>query len=133
VRKLHETLHPYAAEDRERTLAALPVLARLLVGQPLTEEYWEPGKRSAITHAWRPVLVRGVNPGDTVRVKSDAYGPLEQGGAHNGRIGKVVALRGGVVVAYDDVRGSTSMGVRHPPEKLEVQVPIRRRPETQGK
>jgi hypothetical protein len=125
VRKLHEALYPYAAEDRERTLASMPVLARLLVGQPLTEDLWASEKRAARTFTWIPAQPRSLHPGDQVRVKVDAYPAGKPQAAHNGKVGRVVALRGGVIVAYDGER-SASMGVRHPWDKLDRQVPIKR-------
>jgi hypothetical protein len=125
---VHETLAPYAHQDGKRTLEAMPVIARLLQGLPLTEEYWEQSKREALTYTWIPVRTRGVHTGDTVRVRIDAYEDGDPLVAHNGRRGTVVALRAGVRVSYDDIKGkSTDMGTRHAPDKLEVQVPIRRR------
>ncbi len=125
MRKLHEALYPYAAEDHERTVAAMPVLARLLVGQPLTEDLWSAEKRDARTYTWISVPPHSLHPGDQVRVKVDAYPAGDARAAHNGKVGRVAALRGGVVVAYDGERSAT-MGVRHPSEKLERQVPIKR-------
>jgi len=126
VRKVHEALAPYVHQDIEHTLPAMPVIAQLLQGKPLTEELWEPEKRAARTYTWVPVMARGVYPGHTVRVKQDAYGPQNPLASHNGRKGTVSALRGGVIVVYEGASGA-SMGTRHPPDKLEVQVPIQRR------
>ena len=126
MRKVHEVLHPYAVADPERTAAAMPVIAQLLLGKPLTEEFWEPGKLAARTHTWVPVLARAVHPGDVVRVRHDAYDDADPMAPHNGRKGRVTALRNGVLVVYDGA-AHASMGVRHPPNKLELQVPIRRR------
>jgi hypothetical protein len=125
---VHEALAPYAEADPDRTAQVMPVISHLLLGLPLTEEHWSEEKRRTATHVWRPVQVRGVHVGDTVRVKHDAYPRSTNLYADNGRVGKVSALRGGIIVMYDDVvNKSTSMGTRHPPEKLEVQVPIPRR------
>jgi hypothetical protein len=126
TRKVHETLAPYAAADLERTVEAMPVIAELLLGRELTEEMWEPGKHAARTHTWVPGRARGIHPGDVVRVRRDAYPGGDAMAAHNGRQGRVSALRNGVMVVYDGAPRAT-MGIRHPPDKLEVQVPIRRR------
>jgi hypothetical protein len=124
TRKVYETLIPYGEADYERTVAAMPIIAQLLLGKPLTEEFWSEEKRAARTHTWAPILPRSLIQGDRVRVRVDAYeGSMA---AHNGLVGRVAALRGGVVVAYENVRGSgMGMGVRHPVDKLERQVPIR--------
>jgi hypothetical protein len=123
---VHEALEPYAEGDTERTMTALPVIAQLLLGKPLTEEMWEPGKKQARTHTWIPVQARGIYPGDVVRVRADAYPGDDPMAQHNGKQGTVAALRNGVMVAYDGAPHAT-MGVRHPLDKLEVRVPIRRR------
>jgi hypothetical protein len=67
-----------------------------------------------------------LHPGDVVRVRYDAYTDEDPRVLHNGRVGRVSALRNGVVVTYDD-GPQGSMGTRHMPEQLERQVPIRRR------
>jgi hypothetical protein len=122
VRKVHETLAKYADGDPEKVSEAMPVLAELIQGHPLTEEMWEPSKREARTHTWIPVLPRSLRQGDRVRVRSDAYeGSMA---VHNGRTGHVSALRGDVIVNYDG--GGMSMGSHHRPEMLERQVPIPR-------
>lgn len=125
TRKVHELLAPYVEAGPETVLAVLPVIAQLLQGKPLSEEFWSEQKRATATYVWRPITVRGVHVGDTVRVKDDAY-EGHVGRLHNGQVGTVSALRNGVVVRYTNVAGpSTTMGVRHPPDKLEVQVPVR--------
>jgi hypothetical protein len=124
VRKVHETLAPYAHSDPEPVNAAMPVLAQLIRGRPLTEEMWAPDKRAALRYRWVQVLPRSLSPGDRVRVKTDAY--TGDQAADNGRTGYVAGLRNGVVVSYDD-EGGRGMGHRHPPDKLERQVPITRR------
>ncbi len=117
---------PYGEADYERTVEAMPAIAQLLLGRPLTEEFWSEEKQAARTHRWVPILPNSLIQGDKVRVRPDAYeGSMA---AHNGMIGRVAALRGGVVVAYENVRSTgrgMGMGVRHPADKLEREVPIR--------
>ena len=124
VRKMHEALNPYAIADPEGTASAMPIVARLMVGLPLGEAQWSERKRATATFVWREVLPNSLSPGDIVRVKPDAY--TDQRAAVNGKVGTVTALRGGVVVRYEGQRALT-MGDRHAPDKLERQVPIRRK------
>lgn len=124
TRKVHETLIRYAEASPEEAAAAMPVLAQLIQGRMLGEEFWTEEKRFARTYTWIPIPPNSLHPGDVVRVKLDAYtGEMAQ---HNGKRGRVAALRGGVIVSYDDESGSgTRMGVRHPSEKLERRIPFR--------
>ena len=124
TRKVYETLIPYGEADYERTVAAMPIIARLLQGQPLTEEFWSPEKQDARTHTWARIAPNSLKPGDVVRVRHDAY--TGNAAAHNGKLGYVSALRGGVIVVYTDKTGKgVGMGTRHEASKLERQVPIR--------
>lgn len=123
MRKVHEALAPYAEADPERTIAAMPVLAALIRGRGLPEELWESDKQAALTYRWVPVMPNSLHPGDRVRVKIDAY--VGEMAAHNGRSGYVAGLRAGVIVTYDD-EGGQGMGHRHPADKLERQLPIKK-------
>lgn len=126
TRKVHETLAPYAEADPEGTADAMRVVAHLIQGKPLGEDVWTEEKRATATHVWRAVQVRGVHVGDTVRIKHDAFQGRDA--VLNGKVGKVTAIRGGIIVMYDDVVDkSKSMGVRHTPDELEVQLAIPRR------
>jgi hypothetical protein len=125
VRKVHETLAPYAHQDTERTMDAMPVIARLLQGQPLTEEYWTADRLAQRTHRWIRALPNSLTPGDVVRVRPDAYEIDGNLAGHNGRVGRVAGIRGGVLVTYDGTQGAR-MGYRHSADKLERQVPIPR-------
>lgn len=123
MRKVHETLAPYAKEDLDGTAEAMPVLGWLMQGRALGEQQWSEKKKATATHVWRPILPNSLAPGDVVRVKPGAYEGARS--AMNGKTGRVSALRGGVIVNYDGEQGAT-MGDRHAPDKLERQVPIRR-------
>jgi hypothetical protein len=124
TRKVYETLIPYGEADYERTAEAMPVIAQLLLGRPLTEEFWSEEKKAARTFTWATILPNSLKPGEVVRVRHDAY--TDKAAAHNGKVGYVSALRGGVIVVYTDGTGSGSgMGTRHEASKLERQVPIR--------
>jgi len=125
TRKVLDTLLPYVEADPENTVKAFPVIARLLSGQPLTEEFWEETQRATRLWDWKPVLPRTLRPGDVVRVRHDAYDGAS-GRLHNGREGRVLALRGGIIIGYMDASGkrSTGMGIRHEMGKLERRVPV---------
>lgn len=123
MRKVHEALTPYIEADHGRTVDAMPVLAQLLQGKPLGEEFWTVEKRDTATHVWRPIMPNSLHAGDVVRIKHDAYTGARA--AVNGRTGRVAAIRGGIIVTYDDSPG-LGMGDRHMPDKLERQLPIRR-------
>jgi hypothetical protein len=121
-----ETLAPYVAADPQQVAEAMPVVAQLIQGKLLGEEFWTEEKKQTATHVWRPVQVRGIHVGDTVRIRHDAFTGRQS--VLNGRTGKVAALRGGIIVMYDDVVDkSKSLGARHTAEELEVQIAIPRR------
>ena len=102
----------------------MPVIAQLLLGKPLTEEFWSEEKLTTRTHTWARILPNSLTPGDVVRVRHDAY--TGTAAVHNGKLGYVSALRGGVIVVYTDEGGhGTGLGTRHEASKLERQVPIR--------
>jgi len=69
---------------------------------------------------WTPVTQAGqVHTRDTVRVRHDAYSD-EAGRMHNGRRGRVIAVRyGDVIIRYDDGRQPPFDAVHHPPTRLE--------------
>jgi hypothetical protein len=130
--RLHDVLTSFTAVDEgahaDAVLDMLPALAQLIQGKPLGEEFWTDEKKRTATYVWRPVQVRGVNVGDTVRIKHDAFTGKEA--ALNGKTGKVTAIRNGIIVMYDDVADkstSTSLGFRHTLDELEVQIAIPRR------
>jgi len=72
---------------------------------------------------WRPITQSGqVHSRDLVRVRLDAYTD-EAGRFHNGRHGRVIAVRyGDVVVRYEDGRQPPFDGVHHPPTALEKRI-----------
>ena len=125
MRKVHETIQLYADVEPEKVAAAMPLIARLLVGKPLDErEYWSEDKRTEQQWDWVPVLPRTIGPGSTVRVKLDAYGGNDPRSGHNGKIGVVAAIRRDVVVNYT---GETGVGWHHEMNQLERQMPLRPR------
>ena len=73
-------------------------------------------------YVWIDLMPGNITVGDIVRVKIDAYtGKL--GTVHNGRLGKVTAVRyGDVIVNSTDSRQPPLVGVHYSPYKLEKRV-----------
>jgi hypothetical protein len=72
--------------------------------------------------AWIPVHVRNVRPGDIVRVRENAYSGAT-GHAHNGRICKVLEVKGGdIIVKSIDDRLPLLDKTYHSPTVLEKEV-----------
>lgn len=80
---------------------ALSTALSLLEGKALTEEHWTAKKIDEEADAratWIPVTPgMNIQMGMTARVRSDAYELGTQYHRHNGKAGKVVGLRRGVV------------------------------------
>lgn len=96
-------------KDRELVLETFNKLAR---GHALVVRD-DPSER------WSPASPGSVHTRDTVRVKHDAYMD-KTGMMHNGRRGRVIAVRyGDIVVRYEDGRQPPFEAVHHPPVKLE--------------
>jgi hypothetical protein len=68
---------------------------------------------------WEPATPGRIHGRDVVRVKNDAY--ADQAGAmHNGRRGRVIAVRyGDIIVKYEDGRQPPFDAVHHAPARLE--------------
>ena len=97
------------------TLRALDFFRELALGHALLP----PQKPDDPQYRWEDARPGQLVVSDVVRVKTDAY----QGSAgelHNGRSGRIVAIRGGDIhVVYDDGGIKASMPPRHSPHKLE--------------
>lgn len=74
---------------------------------------------------WEEVRRGRIFVQDVVRVKHNAYGGYT-GTIHNGRVGRVVALRNGeIFISYSDNREPSFDTIRHSPNSLEKMVPLR--------
>lgn len=98
----------------EQAEAVLTVFKGLAQGHSLVpdapEETWVQARRGFLT------------VGDRVRVRHDAFAG-EAGLTHNGRRGKIVAIRSGdIIVRSDDDVKPFLDGVHYPPDKLEKRV-----------
>lgn len=95
---------------------ALEAFSKLAVSTPLVVSGDEP---DAI---WVPLQPGQITVGDTIRVLADAFdGKL--GTIHNGRVGRVTAVRyGDVIVKSTDNKQPELNGVHYSPYKLEKRV-----------
>lgn len=99
-------------DDAKKALELLPELAmgHALVPKSTGPEVWVPG---------RPGLFK---VGDQVRVLRDAFDG-EPGLLHNGRVGKVAAIRSGdIIVDSTDNKLPPLLGAHYSPFKLEKRV-----------
>jgi len=74
---------------------------------------------------WQQARNGAVQVGDTVRVKRDAFGADSPHAIyHNGRVGRIIAIRGHIYVSYTDGKEPVSpdIGLKFPPEMLEKRV-----------
>lgn len=104
-----------STNDVEKSKKVLEIFSKLalghaLVNEPVGNELWEDARPGFIKVA------------DVVRVKHDAFdGPL--GNVHNGRVGKIVAIRSGdVIVNSTDSVEPALEGVHYTANKLEKRV-----------
>jgi hypothetical protein len=124
VKSVLDVVDAMAEAFPEETSSSVGLVAKLITGTPLGEEDWSEQKK-AEGYVWRPVVARELRPGQVVRVREDAYTEMQSMYAHNGRQGKVLTIRNGIVVLYDNVGSNvTQMGVTHDPSKLERRVRI---------
>jgi hypothetical protein len=90
---------------------ALDVFYKLASNQPLVKENKE--------EVWTPVVPGQIKVADEVRVKLDAF-TGELGRLHNGRRGKIVAVRyGDVIIKSTDGKEPLLDGAHFSPYKLE--------------
>lgn len=108
-----ETIPSLSPNMLEEVLSLFPVLAR---GHALVEEEADLG------FAWIDLQPGNIIVGDIVRVKKDAFDE-KLGAIHNGRKGKVIAVRyGDVIVNSTDGKSPELKGVHYSPYKLEKRV-----------
>lgn len=94
--------------------AVLTVFRELAQGHSLVPE--------APEETWVPMQRGFFKVGDKVRVKHDAFSG-ENGLTHNGRRGRIVAIRSGDIIfrSEDDLKPFLD-GVHYPPDKLEKRI-----------
>lgn len=97
----------------EEVLTVFPALAR---GHVLKAE------DSDDNYVWVDLQPGNITVGDVVRVKSDAY-TEKLGTIHNGRQGKITAIRyGDVIVNSTDGKTPALVGAHYSPYKLEKRI-----------
>jgi hypothetical protein len=110
--KVWEKSQPKDAEQSKKVIEVFSkvALGHALVNDKVTNEIWE---------EVRPGFIKVA---DVVRVKYDAFDG-ELGSIHNGRVGKIVALRSGDIIfkSTDDVEPVLE-GVHYIPSKLEKRI-----------
>ncbi len=92
---------------------AVEVFSKLALNQPLKSE-------EIADEIWAPLQPGQVTVGDEVRVVEDAFDDVKLGPVHNGRRGKVVAIRyGDIIVNSTDGKSPEIIGAHYSPYKLE--------------
>lgn len=105
-----DKLSPNMAEE------TLRVFARLAAGKTALEP------KDPVDEIWIPLQPGNITVGDEVRILSDAFSD-KTGIMHNGRRGKVMAVRyGDVIFKSTDGKDPELNGVHYSPYKLEKRV-----------
>jgi hypothetical protein len=105
-----ETLSPGLAKE------AAEVFSKLAINRSIIEPKEDPNE------AWVPAQPGQIKVGDDVRVLADAFSD-STGVLHNGRRGKVIAVRyGDVIINSTDNQTPELKGVHYSPYKLEKKV-----------
>ena len=102
--------------DKTRS-KTIEVFSELALGHAIVPE------DTAADGRWTPVQPGQIKVAETVRVKPDAY-EGDVGVIHNGRIGRVVAVRyGDVIIKSTDDREPVLDGAHYSPHMLEKFIP----------
>lgn len=108
-----EKLPDLSASMTEEVLTIFPILAK---GHAIKQE------ESDENYRWIDLQPGNITVGDVVRVKKDAFSD-KLGSVHNGRLGKVIAVRyGDVIFNSTDDKKPALLGVHYSPYKLEKRV-----------
>lgn len=115
IKMLLEGWEQIEGVDLANSQRALEMFGKLALGHPLVVE-------QAVDEIWVPAMPGQIKIGDEVRVLADAYdGKL--GPIHNGRRGRIIAIRSGdVIVTSIDGLEPKLDGAHYSPYKLEKRV-----------
>jgi hypothetical protein len=109
--KVWEKVSPKHIDDSKK---ALEILSKLALGHSLAEE--------SGLEVWEDARPGFIKVADIVRIKHDAFDG-EIGNLHNGRVGKIVAIRSGdVIINSTDDLVPEIKGAHYSPSKLEKRV-----------
>lgn len=110
--KAWEKVQPKNAEESKKVVE---IFSKVSLGHALVED-------KVANEIWEPVRPGFIKVADVVRVRFDAFDG-ELGNIHNGRVGKIVALRSGDIIfkSTDDLTPVLE-GVHYDPSKLEKRV-----------
>lgn len=116
ILKLLETWETFEKLSPGLSLETIEVFSRLALGKPALEPKDSPDE------VWIPLQPGNITVGDEVRVMIDAFTD-STGILHNGRRGKVIAVRyGDVIINSTDGKSPELKGVHYSPYKLEKKV-----------
>lgn len=116
VLKLLETWETMEKLSPNLAKEAVAVFSKLALSKNILEPVDEPEA------VWIPLQPGNIKVGDEVRVLSDAFSD-KTGVMHNGRSGKVIAIRyGDVIINSTDGKSPELKGVHYSPYKLEKRV-----------
>lgn len=116
VMKLLETWETMEKLSPNLAKEAVAVFSKLALNKNILEPVEEPDA------VWIPLQPGNITVGDEVRVLSDAFSD-KTGVMHNGRRGKVIAIRyGDVIINSTDGKSPELKGVHYSPYKLEKKV-----------
>jgi hypothetical protein len=102
--------------DKTRS-KTIEIFSELALGHAIVPE------GNSLEGKWIPVQPGQIKVAETVRVKADAY-EGEVGMIHNGRVGRVVAVRyGDVIIKSTDGREPLLDGAHYSPHMLEKLIP----------
>lgn len=105
-----ETLSPGLAKE------AAEVFSKLAVNKSIIKTKEEPNE------VWVPAQAGQIKVGDEIRVLPDAFSD-STGVVHNGRRGKVIAVRyGDIIINSNDGKTPELKGVHYSPYKLEKKI-----------
>jgi hypothetical protein len=117
VMKLLETWETMDKLSPGLAKEAAEVFSKLAINKPINEP-----KDEDPSIIWAPVQPGQIKVGDDVRVLSDAFSD-STGVLHNGRRGRVIAVRyGDVIINSTDNKSPELKGVHYSPYKLEKKV-----------
>ena len=115
VLDLLKTWEKSEPKDLEQAKKAVEIFSKVALGHSLVKE-------NSVDEVWEEVRPGFIKVADVVRVKNDAF-VGELGVIHNGRVGKIVAIRSGDIIfkSTDDLEPALD-SVHYQASKLEKRI-----------